>query len=63
METDFERRFITELVIRMAEPRHFIQVLVGPRQVGKTTLVHQLLKKINTASVFVSADAVGKFMD
>ena len=30
------------LVKRMQEPRRFIQVLAGPRQTGKTTLVHQV---------------------
>lgn len=30
-----------ELQSRMQEPRRFIQVLAGPRQVGKTTLVEQ----------------------
>ncbi len=36
----------------------FIQVIVGPRQVGKTTMVNQLLEKIEIPYIFESADAV-----
>jgi predicted AAA+ superfamily ATPase len=43
----------------MNEPRRFIQVIFGPRQVGKTTLVGQFLKEVRTPSVFVSADGAG----
>ena len=39
----FQRIHFQTLTKRLAEPRLFIQVLVGPRQVGKTTLVGQLL--------------------
>jgi len=42
----------------MAEPRKFIQVLAGPRQVGKTTLAHQLMASIDCESHFASADAL-----
>ncbi len=35
----FERQEIKLLHQRVNEPRKFIQVLMGPRQVGKTTLV------------------------
>lgn len=42
----------------MKEPRSFIQVLMGPRQVGKSTLAGQFLDKLNIPNVFVSADAV-----
>jgi len=42
----------------MDEPRRFIQVICGPRQVGKTTLVGQFLKTVQLPSVSVSADAV-----
>jgi predicted AAA+ superfamily ATPase len=42
----------------MQEPKRFLQVIMGPRQVGKTTLVNQLLEKLKTAYIFASADAV-----
>jgi len=54
----FERSYLQNLIGRMNEPRKFIQVLMGPRQVGKTTLVHQLTEKLDIPYLFVSADAV-----
>lgn len=45
---------------RLAEPRRFIQVLAGPRQVGKTTLVRQVLEASGLPFHYASADeAVG----
>ena len=35
----YQRPQAAELARRLAEPRRFIQVVAGPRQVGKTTLV------------------------
>ncbi len=37
----YERQIISELTKQMNEPRRFIQVVMGPRQVGKTTMVLQ----------------------
>ena len=54
----FERSELPKLVARIAEPRRFMQVLTGPRQVGKTTLVRQLLKQVDMPAVYVSADGV-----
>ncbi len=54
----FERPYIQQLISRMNEPRGFIQVLMGPRQVGKSTLTAQVLAKLNAPHLFVSADAV-----
>lgn len=54
----FERRHLQQLIKRIKEPRKFIQVVMGPRQVGKTTLVTQLVEKIKMDSHFVSADSV-----
>ena len=33
-----------EMLARLVEPRRFIQVIAGPRQVGKTTLARQVLE-------------------
>ena len=52
----FQRTVLQEIKERIIEPRKFIQVLVGPRQVGKTTLVVQLLQQITMAHYFVTAD-------
>ncbi|MSP53568.1 MAG: AAA family ATPase [Gammaproteobacteria bacterium] len=54
------RRFLFEtLKHRLEEPRKFIQVLIGPRQVGKTTLINQVAKKLNIPIHYASADAPG----
>ena len=52
----FQREYAAVLATRLAEPRRFIQVVAGPRQVGKTTLVQQVLTQLDRANVFVSAD-------
>jgi uncharacterized protein len=54
----FERPHLQSLIRRIQEPRRTIQVLLGPRQVGKTTLVFQLLEKIQVPHHFASADAI-----
>jgi predicted AAA+ superfamily ATPase len=54
----FKRAYLQRLMGRVLEPRRFIQVLWGPRQVGKTTLVAQLLEKSKLAQHFVSADGI-----
>jgi len=53
-----ERTYLQSLMSRMNEPRKFIQVIYGPRQVGKTTMVLQLLSKIDTESVYETADMI-----
>ncbi|MDZ7720669.1 MAG: ATP-binding protein [Balneolaceae bacterium] len=40
------------------EQRKFIQVLYGPRQVGKTTLVQQLLNQTKMPNHYASADGI-----
>ncbi len=44
------------LVQRLEEPRRFIQIVTGPRQVGKTTLVRQVLAASDMAFRYASAD-------
>lgn len=41
-----------------SEPRRFIQVIAGPRQVGKTTLVRQFVDQCRMPVHFVAADLV-----
>ena len=43
---------------RILEPRHFMQILAGPRQVGKSTLVGQVLDDISIPYTLEVADAV-----
>ena len=42
----YQRPQFQTLIGRLAEPRRFIQVVAGPRQVGKTTLVQQVCEAI-----------------
>ena len=44
------------LLARLHEPRRFIQVVAGPRQVGKTTLVGGVLASTELPSHGASAD-------
>jgi len=43
MLSAIQRPFLNTLCARLQEPRRFLQVVAGPRQVGKTTLVRQVL--------------------
>ncbi len=52
----FERNEAQILSARLAEPRRFLHVVAGARQVGKTTLVQQVLDRLDVPSVFVSTD-------
>lgn len=52
----YQRPHAAVLARRLAEPRRFIQVVAGPRQVGKTTLVQQVVQKVRIPVVFASAD-------
>ena len=54
----FERPHLQQVINRIQEDRKFIQVILGPRQVGKTTLVNQMVQKYEFESIVVSADAV-----
>lgn len=43
---------------RLQEPRRFIQAIIGPRQIGKSTMVKQVLEDLDIPHTFKSADAV-----
>jgi predicted AAA+ superfamily ATPase len=53
---EYRRPQAAELLRRFAEQRRFIQVVTGARQVGKTTLVTQVLAEAEIPHVFASAD-------
>ena len=50
--------YISELKKRLAEKRKFIQVVAGPRQVGKTTIINQLLEKTKYNYIYETGDAI-----
>lgn len=52
----YRRPHAAVLARRLGEPRRFIQVVAGPRQVGKTTLVQQVIEEMRAPVVFASAD-------
>ncbi len=52
----FTRGHYKVLLERIKEPRKFIQVLAGPRQVGKTTLAIQCTENAKMTHHFASAD-------
>jgi predicted AAA+ superfamily ATPase len=49
---------ITSILASLAEVSPLIQVILGPRQVGKTTAAREIQKKLKSASHYVSADDV-----
>lgn len=55
----FRRAAFDTLRARLLEPRRFITVIAGPRQVGKTTLVRQVSGSVDLPAHFVSADDPG----
>ena len=55
---DYIRKQFYTLKERILEPRKFMQVLAGPRQVGKSTLVGQVLTQLSIPHVIEEADAV-----
>lgn len=52
----YKRSIFGELVSRLAEEPRRIQVLSGPRQVGKTTALQQALAAVESPSHYASAD-------
>ena len=53
---NFKRNLTKKLLTRLKEPRMFIQVIAGPRQVGKTTSVLQVLEDLSMPNHYASAD-------
>ncbi len=53
----YERYTTAVLRTRLLEPRSFIQVITGPRQVGKTTSVRQALESSGLPYQYATADS------
>lgn len=58
MPVPFQRPFVAQLAQRLDAPRPLVQVLVGPRQVGKTTGVRQFMAQCAWPQHYASADDV-----
>jgi len=54
----YKRKYLAELSERFMGERKFIQIILGPRQVGKTTLAEQFVQQLQSPYQFVSADDV-----
>jgi len=55
-DVQYERSQAAVLGDRLSEPRRFLQVVAGPRQAGKTTLVRQALAAWGDRARYASAD-------
>lgn len=58
-DAGYRRHGASILTDRLSEKRRFIQVIVGPRQVGKTTMVRQAIDRASAPAIFASADEPG----
>jgi len=53
---NYKRPVFETILKRVLEKRRFMQVLTGPRQVGKTTLARQAVEECGLPWHYVSAD-------
>lgn len=54
----YKRNIYGTIVKRLNEQRMFIQVIMGPRQIGKSTVIKQALDDLDKPFLFYSADTV-----
>lgn len=54
----YERPLVQTLTNRLQEPRRFVQVIVGPRQTGKTTALRTVLKKLSSPTANVRIESM-----
>ena len=57
----YQRPLLKTLLTRIREPRKFIQVIAGPRQVGKTTIALALRDESSGLAEYHSADDVAAY--
>ena len=55
----FRRPILATLLERLRGPSQFIQVIVGPRPSGKTTLARQALESSGRATHYATTDEPG----
>ena len=53
-----QRTYFNTITSRIIEPRKFIQIIEGPRQVGKSTLIKQVLRSIEIPWMHFAADNI-----
>ena len=54
---NYERPILQAILTRLSEPRSKIQILSGARQVGKTTIIKQVLNKIKQPYLYSIAES------
>ncbi|MGH2572190.1 MAG: ATP-binding protein [Actinomycetota bacterium] len=52
----YRRPIFASVLKRLSQERGYIQVLAGPRQVGKTTVAYQVMEALDLPSALASAD-------
>ena len=52
----FKRAITNTITDRLKEKRNFIQIILGPRQVGKSTAIRQAIEELGDPSVYALAD-------
>jgi len=55
-DSAYERSVASAIESRLKESARFIQVIAGARQIGKTTMVHQILSRHGGAQIVASGD-------
>lgn len=54
---DYQRPLVSILYAELSRPTPVIQVLIGPRQVGKTTIARQIQESIPISTIYATADS------
>ena len=54
----YRRKIYNTIIKRLGEQRMFIQVIMGPRQIGKSTVTRQVLDTLGKPYLFYSADTI-----
>ena len=54
----YKRSIYDTIIQRLGEQRMFIQVIMGPRQIGKSTVVRQVLDDLKKPYLFFTADTI-----
>lgn len=52
----FKRVITNTIISRLSEKRKFIQIILGSRQVGKSTAIQQAIKELSCPHIYVLAD-------
>ena len=59
----YQRAIVKTIARRMREPRRFMQIVIGPRQTGKTTAVNQALESVGIPNLYREVGEHGESAD